>query len=345
MQRTPSAPRRAAALLAVLLALAAAGCGGDGKEEPETTAQPERVDLMLDWIPNPDHVGLYWAREQGLFERARLDVRMRAPSDPSAPIKLVGVGRADLAISYEPELFFAAEKGLPVVSVASVVPVPLNSVIATRRSGIRSAADLRGRSIGVTGIPSDEAILATIRRFGGLRPSDVRAVNVGYNLVTSLLSGKVDAIVGGYRNVEAVQIAHETGTSPIVIPVSEAGVPSYDELVLVANARRLERDPGYADMVRRLVRALVEGTAGARASPAAATRLMARVTDYEPRFLADSVPLTLRLMKAPDGRPLGCMSETAWQSYGEWMLRTGLLKEEVGAASVMTNDYLPYRCR
>lgn len=332
---------RRSIVLLVLLVLAAAGAGGGSA----IAAAPRSVSVTLDWVPNPDHVGLYWALEQGFFARAGLKVSMRAPSDPAAPLKLVGVNRTDLAISYEPELFLAAQKGLPAVAVAAVIPVPLNSLIATAGSGVRSARDLRGRTVGITGIPSDSATLDTIGRSAGLRPGDLRPVSVGYNLVTSLLTGKVDAIVGGFRNVEAIQIAQETGREPTVIPLDRVGVPSYDELVLVANATRLRSDKGYADMVRRFVGALVRGSEGARSDPAAAARLMARVSDYKPKFLAASIPLTLRLLAPPGGRPIGCLDEAAWQSYGEWMFRTGLLKRNVDAATVMSKAYLPGPCR
>src|SRR6266536_565434 len=120
------------------------------------------------------------------------------------PIKLVGLNQVDLAISYQPDLFLASPKELPVKAVAALVPVPLNSLIALGGSGITSPGALGGRKLGITGIPTDEATLATLLRTGGLARDQVRTVNVGFNLVTSLLSRKVDAILGGYRNVEAI---------------------------------------------------------------------------------------------------------------------------------------------
>src|SRR5438132_14122457 len=142
----------------------------------------QKLTLTLDWTPNPDHVGIYDARDTGLFARAGLDVTIRSPSDPTAPVKLVGVGQSDLAVSYEQELFFAAAKKLPVVAVASVVPQPLNSFMAIEPE-VRSLRDLKGRTIGVTGVPSDYAILDTALRSAGLTRKDVKVVTVGYNLL------------------------------------------------------------------------------------------------------------------------------------------------------------------
>src|SRR6266700_2878786 len=127
----------------------------------------QKVTLTLDWTPNPDHVGIYDAQSTGLFARAGLDVAIHAPSDPTAPLKLVGAGTSDLAVNYEQELFFAAAKGLPVVAVAAVVPQPLNSFMAIEPE-IRSLHDLNGKTIGIAGVPSDYATLDTALHSVGL---------------------------------------------------------------------------------------------------------------------------------------------------------------------------------
>jgi putative hydroxymethylpyrimidine transport system substrate-binding protein len=336
-------------LIPTVLALLAAGCRPPGGGSPAAgggadQGGPARVNLSLDWTPNPDHVGLYYAQQHGFFERARLRVTMRAPSDPSAPIKLVGLNQVDLAISYQPDLFLASPRKLPVRAVAALVPAPLNSLIALGGSGIDSPAALRGRKVGITGIPTDDAILATVLRTGGLARGDVRTVSVGFNLVTSLLSHKVDAILGGYRNVEGIQIEQETGARPVVLPVDRLGVPSYDELVVVANAKRLDSDAAYAATVRRFLEALRQATQAAMADRDGAVATMEQVTSYKPPFLRASVPATLDLLRPRGGAPVGCMDPAAWRSYGAWMHRTALLPNPVDGASLMTNAYLPGRC-
>ncbi|HEX9343074.1 MAG TPA: ABC transporter substrate-binding protein [Actinomycetota bacterium] len=332
-------------VLAATLAVALAACGNSPARQAQAGARPgqTQVALSLDWTPNPDHVGLYYAQSKGLFQQAGLTVRMRAPSDPSAPLKLVALRKADLAISYEPDLFFAAAKHLPVTAVASVIPVPLNSLIALPSSGITTPASLKGRKVGITGIPSDDAILQTLERSAGLSHGDVTPVSVGYNLVPALLSHKVDAILGGYRNVEAIQIAQQTGRAPVTLPVDRLGVPSYDELVLVANTTRLRGDPAYATTVRRFITAMLAGASAARADQPAAVTAMTRATTYTPKFLQASVPTTLTLLTPPD-RPIGCLDQSAWQRYGDWMHTTGLLPTAISATTVMTTAYLPSRC-
>jgi putative hydroxymethylpyrimidine transport system substrate-binding protein len=299
------------------------------------------VTLTLDWTPNPDHVGFYYALDNGLFKRAGLDVTVHAPSDPTAPLKLVGVGRSDFAVSYEQELFFAATKKLPVVAVAAVVPQPLNSLIAIEPT-IRTLQDLSGRKIGITGVPSDYATLDTMLESAGLTRKDVTVVTVGYNLLPALLAHRVDAVLGVYRNVEGIQLELH-GLRPTIIPVDRAGVPGYDELVLVANRDRLHSDPTYRNTVRSFVNAFLAGTSAARAHPAKALAIMAEVTASAPKFLARATPTTLRLLSGPNG--VGCLSAAAWQRFGDWMHARGLLKTAIPATSVVNANFLPSRCR
>jgi putative hydroxymethylpyrimidine transport system substrate-binding protein len=306
------AMRRRLFLLTLIALLA--GCGGSG------SGGGRDVTVALDWFPNPDHVGLYSALDRGLFRQARLDVRPQSPSDVSDPIKLVAAGRADLGISYEPELFFAAERQIPVVAVAALVPTALNSIIARGDEGIRRPSDLRGKTIGEDGSQSTAAYLSTVLRHAGLDPAhDVTRVNVGFNLMPALLSGRVDAIVGGFQNVEGVQ-ARARGLDPVVFPVDQNGVPSYDELVLIANRDRLREDSGYRAVVRRFVRALAAGTAWARAHPRDAVSIMRAHAQRDYRgTIAESVPATLRLLRTSRLVP------SQWTRFGRWMERAGLI--------------------
>ncbi len=231
---------------------------------PSAAAGPQQVSLTLDWTPNPDHVGLYYARDEGLFAKAGLDVSIHAPSDPTAALKLVALGKTDLAVSYEQEVFFAAAKKLPVVAVAAVVPQPLNSIMAIEPS-VRRIADLRGKSVGITGVPSDYASLDTALSTAGLHRSDVKVVTLGYSLLPALLAHRVDAVLGVYRNVEGIELQRR-GLRPTIIPLNRAGVPFYDELVLVASADSPPLGPGVRRH-RAAVRASVQARHGERTHP------------------------------------------------------------------------------
>ena len=312
--------------------MATTGCGGSSFDSAGgSPVTPRSVTLQLDWYPNPDHVGLYTAIDRDFFKSAGLDVTPRPPSDVSDPIKLVAAGRADLGISYEPELFFAQQQNAPVVAVAAMVPRALNSIIARGGEGISTPADLRGKTIGVDGSDSTNAYLDTVLRHAGLDPSDVHRVTVGFNLVPALLAHRVDAVIGVYQNIEGAQLAAR-GINPVVFPVDRYGVPTYDELVVVANSQRLHDDAGYRSMVSRFVMALGAGTAYAKRHPGIALSVMRAhaSSDYK-SVLETSVPVTLRLLDTTSLDP------AAWAAFGRWMQSQGLLKSPPdGAALVAT---------
>lgn len=323
LRRAPATAIVVAALAAVAAALAFGRSSGTA------------VSLTLDWTPNPDHVGLFDARDTGLFAKHGLDVTIRAPSDPTAPLKLVGVGRTDFAVSYEQEVFLAAAKKLPVVVIAAVVPQPLNSFMSIE-SKVHTLADLRGGTVGITGVPSDYATLKSAGLTGR-----VKVVTVGYNLLPALLSHRVDAVLGVYRNVEGVQLQLR-GLHPTIIPVDRAGVPTYDELVLVASRTRL-RNAAYRAEAQRLVTAFLAGTRDARRHPARALALLKKDTASDAKFLARATPATLRLLSGPKG--VGCVSVAEWRRFGAWMVDQRLLKRPVAASTVVTTQFLPRSCR
>lgn len=317
-------------------ATSASGAGGS------PGARPVSLNVELDWVPNPDHSGLYYAQDKGYFSRQNLTVTFRVPSSAADPLKLVGLNHADLAVSYEPEMFYAQQEGLPVVAVAAVIPVPLNGLIVSPKIPVTSLCQIRGRSVGFTGVPSDYAFYDTLLHTCHLSPAQVPHQSVGYNLVPSILSGKVDSIIGGYRNVEAIQISQEMGKRAAYFPATTLGVPAYDELVLAANARRLASDPGYASAVKRFVAAFAAGTRAAVRNPGAATAIMQSASQYKPSFLRVSVPLTLKLLAQDNGMKTGCMSLPAWRSFGNWMKAHKLIKHAPDASAIMTDKYLPY---
>jgi putative hydroxymethylpyrimidine transport system substrate-binding protein len=312
------------AAAALLAALALSACGE--KEESLGTTEPEPFDLALDFYVNPDHAGVFTAIDNGYFERAGLTVTPRVPSDPSAPIKEVAAGRADLAISYEPEVLLAHEQGLDVQAVAAIVDQPLTSLISLPAGGVATPADLRGKTVATAGIPYQSDYLETILADVNLSPSDVNEVNVGLNLLPALLGGKAQAILGGFLNVEGVDLA-QRGDNPRVVPVDRLGVPSYDELVLVAQRSRLEDDP---DPIRLF------------ANPQAATESILRAgRGLDPKLTRAEIDATLPLLAPPPGQPFGQMDAEKWDLFASWMADHGLISEVPEADEVLTNELLP----
>lgn len=323
---------------AFALALVVGACGEKSETLPGQVEQ-RQFDLTLDWFPNPDHVAIYTALEENYFEDVGLEVRPHVPSDPSAPIKQVAAGRADLAISYEPEVFLAREQGLPVVAVAALVQRPLTSLMATAKKGIDSARDLEGKRVGTAGIPYQSAYLRTILERARVEPSSVKETNVGASLLPVMLSGKVDATLAAFWNVEGVEL-RQRGRRPTIIPVDRLGVPDYDELVLVANEKDLE---DKRDDLRLFIGALAKGARQARKDPrGAAKALLEANPDLKPKLTRESVRVTLPvLFPETSGKPWGYLDPNQWRTYGAWMFAHDLLKRRPRASEALTDELLP----
>jgi putative hydroxymethylpyrimidine transport system substrate-binding protein len=336
-QRLPLS-RVVAVLAAAALALGVAACGGGGDVSTGTPSNPQSFTLELDWYVNPDHAGIYTAIDRDFFRQAGLDVKPQVPSDPSAPIKEVAAGRVDLAVSYEPEVLLAADRGLDVEAVASLVDSPLTSLISLPKAGIASAADLNGKTVGTAGIPYQSDYLQTILQTAGLPSSSAQEVNVGLNLLPALIGGRVDAILGGFRNIEGVDLRLR-GLDPRVVPVDQLGVPTYDELVLVARKSTADEHP---EAIRAFIEALARGTDHARAhAQEAANAVLSAGKGLDPMQTRAEVEATLPLLAPPAGRPYGYMDPNAWRAYAEWMAAHDLISSAPSPSAVLTNDLLP----
>jgi putative hydroxymethylpyrimidine transport system substrate-binding protein len=325
-------------VLALALIAGASACGEKSESLPTATKQ-HRFDLTLDWFPNPDHVAIYAALEANYFEDVGLDVKPHVPSDPAAPIKQVAAGRVDLAISYEPEVFLARQQGLPVVAVAALVQRPLTSLMATAKKDIRSVRDLEGKRVGTAGIPYQSAYLRTILERARVKPSSVKETNVGASLLPAMLSGKVDATLAAFWNVEGVEL-RQRGQRPTIIPVDRLGVPQYDELVLVAKEDELE---DKRDDLRLFIGALAKGAREARKDPrGAAQALLNANPDLKPKLTRASVRVTLPvLFPEKSGAPWGYLDPEKWRTYGAWMFAHDLLKTRPITSEALTNELLP----
>jgi putative hydroxymethylpyrimidine transport system substrate-binding protein len=219
--------KTAAAFLAVLLAASPAGA-------------EDKLTLMLDWFVNPDHAPIVIAEEKGFFANEGLDVDVIAPADPADPPKMVAAGRADLAVSYQPQLHLQVQEGLPLVRVGTLIASPLNCLLVLDDGPVKTIADLKGRKVGFSVAGVEEALLTAVLAKGGLTLDDVELVNVNWSLSPALMAGQVDAVIGAYRNFELNQMAIE-GVPGRCFYLEEEGLPSYDELIYVANPERMDK--------------------------------------------------------------------------------------------------------
>ncbi len=324
--------------LAVVAAVVTAGCG---EKQERREGDSERLSVALDFYVNPDHAGIFTALERGYFDEAGLEVEPQVPSDPSAPIRQVAAGRADLAISYEPEVLLAQDQDLPVIAVAALVGRPLTSLISLPEARIEDVGDLEGKTIATAGIPYQADYLDAILDRDGLDIDDVEQQDVGLNLLPAVLSGSADAMLGGFLNVEGVDLA-ERGLDPRVVPVDRLGIPTYDELVLVASTERLADDP---EAIRLFIAALERGTGAAVRDPeGAAEAVLAAGDGLEPKLTRAEIDRTLPLLLPERGsQPFGYMDAREWERFAGFFADRGLISTRPTATEMFTDEYLPGR--
>jgi putative hydroxymethylpyrimidine transport system substrate-binding protein len=333
--------RAAATALAVLtIALALSACGSK-KDVTTTRGSLERVDVVLDYLPNADHAPIYAAQATGAFKAAGLDVRLRTPSDPAAPLKLVAAGQADIAISYEPELLLARDKGARLASIGALVQKPLTSIISLDGK-VKTPADLKGKKVGTAGIPYQTAYLKTIAQEGGVDAASVHEINVGFNLVPSMLSKKVDATLGAFWNVEGVQLQRQN-KKPTIIRMEQAGVPTYQELVFVADTDKLQ-EKGVGDVMRRFLQAVSRGAKAVKADPDVGADALGKADPSLDRATQlAQVKATLPVFFPENTTfPWGYQNADEWKAYGQWMVKNKLLKA-IPTPTSLTNEFLPGR--
>lgn len=264
-------------------------------------AAADKLTVLLDWFVNPDHAPLVIAKEGGYFERHGLDVELIAPSDPSAPPRLVAAGQGDVAVTYQPDLLLQVKEGLPLVRFGTLVETPLNCLIVLEDGPIKTLADLKGKKVGYSVASLQQAYIGAILASAGLSIDDVEMVNVNFALSSALMSRQVDAVIDGYRNFELTQLAIEGRPGRAFYP-EEHGVPPYDELIYVTRTelRDDKRLPAF-------MAAVEEATIWLTNHPDEALALFLKAyPDLDDRLNREAFMLTLpRFAKRPAALDIG----------------------------------------
>ena len=201
----------------------------------------DKVTLLLDWFINPDHGPIIIANEKGIFRDAGLEIEIIPPANPADPPKLVAAGKADIAISYQPQLHMQVHEGLPVTRVGTLVATPLNCLLVLEDGPIKTLSDLKNKKIGYSISGMEQALLSAILKKAKVNKDEVEYVNVNWSLSPSLMSKQVDAVIGAYRNFELNQMKIE-GVKGKCFYIEEEGVPPYDELIFIVNNKNINKD-------------------------------------------------------------------------------------------------------
>lgn len=279
----------------------------------------DKITLVLDWFVNPDHAPIIIAEKKGYFKEQELSVDIQEPADPSMPPKLVAAGKADMAVTYQPQLHMQIDEGLPLTRVSTLVATPLNTLVTLKSSNITSVAELKGKKIGFSVGGFEDVLLRVMLKTHGLTFDDVELVNVNWSLSPSLITGKVDAVIGSYRNFELNQLDIENHPGHAFY-VEEEGVPSYEELIIVVNNK--DRDN---DKYRRFNIAMKQAVQYLVNHPDEAWTMF---KDYKPAELDDE--LNRRAWK--DTLPRfalrpGAVNHRGYESFANFMHEQGLIKQ------------------
>ncbi len=327
--------RRRAVLLVggVIAALTLAACGSGGGGDSS------KMTVLMDWFPNPDHISLYTAQQMGAFKDEGLDVKLQPPSNNTDSLKLVSLGQMPVAISYATAVVNAEAQGLDVVSVAALIPTTLNSLILDKNSKVQSITDLKGKNIGSSGDPVAEAMWRYVLKQKGFSDSDIKFVSLNQGFIPAMVSGKVAAVIGAYQNIESVEL-RDHGLDPVAYPIGEVGIPNYDELVIIANRTKLDKDKAYRANVTKFLAGLAKGDAKAQADPAAALAAMKPVAKgYSADALEKMVNLTAPLLANPKG--FGYQDISSWDALAKWMYDNKTIDKQVDVSKIVDNDLLP----
>lgn len=303
-------------------------------------AQDQPLDhftVPLDWYPNANHAGLFLAQARGYYAAEGLEPEFYTPSDPTTVLQTVGAGRDAFGISYQTDVLLARAAGVPVVSVLALVQQPLQGIMVLADSGITRPADLVGKTVGYAGIPSQEAFMETMLADDGATLAEVDLVNIGFDLVPGLVSGRVDGAMGSFWTHEPILAAQE-GYETAMLKVDDWGVPPYYELVIVASdadlAAQRERIEGFLRATRR-------GYEDAISDPAAAlTALQAASPELDLPVETEGIQLLIPVWTDEEGH-FGTQTAARWGDYAAWMSDHALIPADLDPAAAWASDLLP----
>ena len=332
--------RKLALALGALLLLT--GCASAPAEESPAAGQADtgeelrELNVVLDWYPNALHAFLYDAIEKGYFEEEGLKVTIRFPSNANDAISLVAAGQADIGLYYQQDVIIArANQDVPVKSIGAVVQAPLNIVLSLAEEDIHSPEDLVGRTIGYAGTELSEALIRSIMAYVGADSSDVEMIDVGFDLMSSMTTGNVDATIGCLVNHEVPQMEEE-GFDVSYFELDDYGVPTYYEGVFLASDEMIESEP---EVLSAFLRASAKGFEDVKNDPAGALRTLLDNQNEENFPLSETVETksleTLLPMMETADAPFLSQTEESWQDNIDWLLSQGLIDEAIDPSEVM----------
>lgn len=335
------------ALVAALLSLGLAACGDDDSADATTAASSTpagaaalpsmtKATLVLDFLPNAVHAGIYRAVAQGYYEANNIDLQIIQPTSTADTLKLIDAGKADIGIADGIDLANQISEGRDAQAVGAVVQRPLGGLIALEKEGITDPKQFEGTTVGVTGVPSDTAILNTIVSNAGGDPSKVKVVTIGFNGVQNLENGKVKAFTG-FWPADGVQVQVD-GYPTTIFKLDENGGPAYPGLVYFSTQKKIASDPG---LMSAFMDATVKGYDEVIADPAAGLAdLLKEEPTLDPKITEAQLTAYEPLFQA--GAPAyGVLQTEELEKLSEYLVAQKLITEPITPERFGTNEFLP----
>ncbi len=325
-------------VLSMVLVCALLLCGCGATESTAKEGKLKEISVVLDWYPNALHAFLYEAIDKGYYEEEGLKVNIQFPSNSNDAISLVAAGKADIGLYYQQDVIQArVNQNVPVKSIGAVVQGPLNIVLSLKDKNITSPGDLVGKTIGYGGTELSEALIRSIMNNVGADYSDVTLINVGFDLMSSMTTGNVDATIGCLVNHEVPQMEEE-GFEVNYFDLDDYGVPTFYEGVFLANDEAIEKD---SDTLKAFLRASARGFADMKENPEEALQILLKNQNEENFPLSEtverkSIEVLLPIMETKDAAFL-TQTDECWQKNIDWMMEQGLISESVDLDKVRVN--------
>ena len=337
--------RITALLLAAMLVLTVlSGCGTQtpaGQSGSEEAGSLREINVVLDWYPNALHTFIYTAIQRGYYKDEGLEVNIRFPSNENDALSLVAAGKAEIGLYYQQDVIQAvADQGVGIKSIGAVVQSPLNIILSLADKNIHSPKDLEGKTVGYAGTALSESLVKAMMDAGGADFGRVNLVNVGFDLMSSMTTGNVDATIGCLVNHEVPQMEEE-GFDVNYFMVNEYGIPNYYEAVFLANNKMIEAEP---EVLAVFLRASAKGFADFQSDPGGCLQILLDNQNEENFPLSPSVETqsceTLLPLMETESTPFLSQTAETWQANIDWMYSVGLIHEKVDPAQVMAEiDY------
>ncbi len=335
-------------IVVILVAAVLVGCGGGGGGEEQTAEGTQAasadkegsgkqqqapkdprdagkiatVYVAMDGWDSAETVSMLMAEKRGYFRKLRISPVTLSPVSPKLTIPDVVKGQDAIGVAHGPEAVAARDKGAPIVIVGNVLQQSTAAFIWTKESGIEGIADLKGKTVAIPGLSFQSSFLINVLTEGGLSESDVNVISVGNDLVPALLKGRADAIFGGSAEVEGVNLASH-GQEPVVTPVTELGLPDYDELVLVARRDVAESNP---QLMKDFAKAVARGAYAATDKPEEATEALVASGESDPEISPSAME---EQVKATVGKlsDSGYVDPARFQHLIDWMFENEMIRQ------------------